>query len=62
MSRAVLLEAVRVLIIMTRAAIEEEYSNRLIALAKTTLGKDEIGFVVCPFIRNSIADGFYSES
>ncbi|KAJ7935382.1 SH3 domain-containing protein [Mycena leptocephala] len=26
-----------------RAAIEEEYSNRLIALAKTTLGKDEIG-------------------
>ncbi|KAJ6497415.1 SH3 domain-containing protein [Mycena sanguinolenta] len=32
-----------------RAAIEEEYSNRLLSLAKATLGKDEIGE-----LRNSL--------
>jgi hypothetical protein len=31
------------LTLVSRAAIEEEYSNRLISLAKATLGKDEIG-------------------
>ena len=30
---------------MSSAAIEEEYSTRLINLAKASLGKDEIGSV-----------------
>lgn len=48
---------------MFRAAIEEEYSNRLINLAKATLGKDEIGFVHRSLrFYGPTNDGFYLAS
>ena len=47
---------VRVITVITRATIEEQYATRLAALSKAALGGDEIGYVMQLSIRELTAN------